>query len=406
MRKTANIEVVDNSKTFNPISDTLGYLSRTINTLQLPFIGGNKRWSTANADGTKELLLKAIEDYDKTYPNLNTKVYLGGGPTIKDRISDARKLLGPARDFRDHKFKKIMSWGLAAPSIYNDINAAANAADHYSPGLDTITIFNPTDPTLRHELGHAADITARGRNRVMAESYVGGLLENLLGINPVMLKDEYAASRNALISAGPEASKKQLQRIGRELGAAFGTYGAYTARGLANKYIPKDSRYRKYYDKLTHLPINIPGADKLNNALDAKIDSAIMDINRRAALKEVTKRLTHPIVDVTTPLGALAGGAIGHFLGGSKWARNLANGRGVHLPFLKFGSLKHGQMEANAAMIKEIAGQGDMERVAPGIDPEVVSAIASILAMDGNGDSQEDMEALLKDNPEIIEEML
>jgi hypothetical protein len=63
-------------------------------------------------------------------------------------------------------------------------------------------------------------------------------------------------------------------------------------------------------------------------------------------------------------------------------------------------------MEANAAMIKEIAGQGDMERVAPGIDPEVVSAIASILAMDGNGDSQEDMEALLKDNPEIIEEML
>ena len=47
-----------------------------------------------------------------------------------------------------------------------------------------------------------------------------------------------------------------------------------------------------------------------------------------------------------------------------------------------------------------------MERVAPGIDPEVVSAIASILAMDGNGDSQEDMEALLKDNPEIIEEML
>lgn len=72
----------------------------------------------------------------------------------------------------------------------------------------------------------------------------------------------------------------------------------------------------------------------------------------------------------------------------------------------KISSLKHGQMEANAAMIKEIAGQGDMERVAPGIDPEVISAIASILAMDGNGDSQEDMEALLKDNPEIIEEML
>lgn len=423
MIKNAKIKIVDNSDKLNIAADTIGRLSRA----ELALIMGNKNMlrtmSDARATGELDDIKAVVDDYNKKHPEMETTVYLGGAPWTWDRLKDAYKAKGMER--------KI---GNAIAAITDPL-MSLRREDHYQGIGDYVTLYAPDKNVLRHELGHALNRskykTGIGHTlaKALPDKAIEAALAHGIGRNvkfkPTQFLEESNASLNGLRSIDDDnITEKRLGAAA--LGAALGTYGSGLVTGLGRLINPElTAKIRNKLLPSFDVPIYTKTVDKLKARSDAfmqKLEETaqntlapdkLKDFNNSfPTLKYIYTWLKDSIPrQYTLPgpamLGAGLTGLAGYLLSGTDWFKNLvSNKKFVDTEAEKVGSLKQGQMEANAAMIKEIAGQGDMERVAPGIDPEVVSAIASILAMEGNGDSQEDMEALLKDNPEIIEEML
>lgn len=428
MKKQAKIRVVDYSdnspENISPISDTIGKLNSIRNAMLLWNTAPMKTWASAKEDGTYDKIIGAIKDYEKAYPDLNTTVYLGASPHYHDRLKDA---------FDPDSGKSIMeriSNVLLPPLLMSDVGAAAAHSDHYNLLADSISVYSPEESTIRHELGHALDrhqnyggsglaMTAMTDivNRTAAE-----VAKQVTGNNGTMftgpgtLLSEMVASSNALNSIDPKGKDVATDKkaISTALGAAIGTYAAGAGLSAMSYLNPRLADSLKNFLSPN---IKIPGITRALRKIKRGIGSAVdgipvIDRMVKTILGNTPDSIRIPGVPM---IGSAIGGLLGHAIGNFDAPAAIADTVSSRLfkskedqvkALEKTSGFKRGQMEANAAMIKEITGQGDMERVAPGIDPEVISAIASILTMDGNGDSQEDMEALLKDNPELVEELV
>ena len=428
MKKQAKIRVVDYSnnspENISPVSDTVGKLNAISNAVALWDVAPMKTWASAKEDGTYDKILGAIKDYEKAYPDLNTTVYLGASPHYSDRLKDA---------FDPESGKSIVERisNVLKPVAYlSDVGSAATHNDHYDPLSDSISVYSPEESTIRHELGHALDRHQNYGNsglsfgifNAWADSMANNIARDITGKDGVMITGpatmltEMVASSNALNSISPKGKDAATNKkaISTALGAALGTYAA--GAGLsALSYI--NPSLTKSIAKFLSPEIKIPGVTKALRNLKHGIIDAVDGIPIIGGMIETVLRKTPDSIQIpgVSMLGSAIGGLLGHAAGNFDVPAAIADTVNSRLfedkedqvkALEKTSGFKRGQMEANAAMIKEIAGQGDMERVAPGIDPEVISAIASILTMDGNGDSQEDMEALLKDNPELVEALV
>lgn len=428
MKKQAKIRVVDYSdnspENISPVSDTVGKLNAISNAVALWDITPMKTWASAKEDGTYDKILEAIKDYEKAYPDLNTTVYLGASPHYHDRLKDA---------FDPESGKSIVERisNILKPVAYlTDVGYAATHSDHYDPLSDSISVYSPEESTIRHELGHALDRHQNYGNSGLAFGIVNSWADNLAGniaqditgndgvmiTGPATMLTEMVASSNALNSINPKGKDAATNKkaISTALGAALGTYAA--GAGLsALSYI--NPHLTSSIAKFLSPEIKIPGVTKALRNLKHGIIDAVDGIPVIGGMIETVLRNTPDSIQIpgVPMVGSAIGGLLGHAVGNFDVPAAIADTVNSRLfkdkedqmkALEKTSGFKRGQMEANAAMIKEIAGQGDMERVAPGIDPEVISAIASILTMDGNGDSQEDMEALLKDNPELVKELV
>jgi len=428
MKKQAKIRVVDYSdnspENISPISDTIGKLNSIRNAMLLWDTAPMKTWASAKEDGTYDKIIGAIKDYEKAYPDLNTTVYLGASPHYHDRLKDA---------FDPDSGKSIMeriSNVLLPPILMSDVGAAAAHSDHYNPFADSISVYSPEESTIRHELGHALDRHQNYGGSGLAMNTMTGIVnraaaevaEQITGNNGTMftgpgtLLSEMVASSNALNSIDPKGKDVATDKkaISTALGAAIGTYAAGAGLSAMSYLNPRLADSLKNFLSPN---IKIPGVTralrKIKRGIGGAVDGIpIIDRMVKTILGNTPDSIRIPGVSmVGSAIGGLLGHAIGNFdapaaIADTVSSRLFKSKEDQMKALEKTSGFKRGQMEANAAMIKEIAGQGDMERVAPGIDPEVISAIASILTMDGNGDSQEDMEALLKDNPELVEELV
>ena len=428
MKKQAKIRVVDYSdnspENISPISDTVGKINAINNAMLLWDTAPMKTWASAKEDGTYDKILGAIKDYEKAYPDLNTTVYLGASPHYHDRLKDA---------FDPASGKSIVERiaNILKPAVLmTDVTHAANHSDHYDPIADTISVYSPEESTVRHELGHALDRhqnyggsgLAMGIMPSIVDDTVANIAYDITGndgfmfTGPGTLLSEMVASSNALKSIGPKGKDVATNKkaISTALGAALGTYAAGAGLSALSYLNPGVARS---LGNFLSPEIKIPGVTKALRKLKRGIGDIVDGIPIVGGLVEKVLENTPDSIQIpgVPMVGSAIGGLLGHAIGNFDAPAAIADTVSSRLfkskedqmkALEKTSGFKRGQMEANAAMIKEIAGQGDMERVAPGIDPEVISAIASILTMDGNGDSQEDMEALLKDNPELVEELV
>lgn len=428
MKKHAKIRVVDysdnNLENISPVSDTVGKLNSISNAMALWDTAPMKSWASAKEDGTYDKILEAIKDYEKAYPDLNTTVYLGASPHYHDRLKDA---------FDPESGKSIVERisNVLKPVVYlSDVGHAATHSDHYDPVSDSISVYSPEESTIRHELGHALDRHQNYGNSGLAFGIVNTWADNLVGniahgitgndgfmlTGPATMLAETVASSNALNSIDPKGKDVATNKkaISTALGAALGTYAAGAGLSALSYASPQLARSLA---KFLSPEIKIPGVTKALRKLKRGIENAVDGIPILGGMVETVLERTPDSIRIpgVAMAGSAVGGLLGHAVGNFDVPAAIADTLNSRLfqskedqvkALEKTSGFKRGQMEANAAMIKEIAGQGDMERVAPGIDPEVISAIASILTMDGNGDSKEDMEALLKDNPELVEALV
>ena len=275
--KTAEIKIVDNTKRFDILTDTIGQLDRPVHALLTQSEDPIRSFTDKDVDNLKRV---AEEFADKFPDNKDVTVYIGDSPNLLESVSD---ITSNSNSVTDAITKTL--------SIPGNLITKLTRSSNFDPLTRSVTIFQPSEPTLRHELGHA-EVNSKLFNknpvidmgsRLVARSLTG------LSPDPLTMAEEIMATGTAGKSV-LDTDMHTKKRIGRVLGAALGTYGGGLTSGLVNKFVSADTLKNKY-----------PLIDKFLN-------TSLFDIKDKSG--GVYRILPLPII-----AGSVLGGIAGHFLG-------------------------------------------------------------------------------------------
>ena len=348
--KNAKINLFDRTTGFSPLSDTLGQLTRPIQALNFMDIQPITNWSTAKAQGIEDQLQQVADDYEAMDPDLDVNVYYGSSPSLEDTVRSA--------------FSKDRNLFANLLSVPVDVVTAAMRADHFDPLKKSVSLFNPSPEILRHELGHALDMKKTYMDS-KALNYIARAAASNLGIfgQPIILGDEFRATKNGLESMGPDADPSRYLKM---TGGGFGSYMG-GALGSLIGYLASKKMINASPKTLNPWINSAPLLGSLGGAGLGYLTGSILNSYRNPKIEEppTTKVLPEPASETPEAVNDIPEVKAASFRSS--------------LPLFK-----QAEREANAAMMKELQAEGNMEPAIAGmdpeeIDPEVAAAINEIL---------------------------